>query len=110
MQSKAWIPMVALALAAVPLASAKSYGITLDSAVKAGGQQLAAGQYSLKVQGSNAVLVSSDTGRRFTLPVTVKKVDKKFSNTAVETIKAGDSDRVNAIDLGGSNVELDFGD
>ena len=110
MKRNAWIPTIALALAAVPLANAKSYDINLDTAVKAAGQQLAPGAYSLKLQGSNAILTSSDTGKRFTVPVTVKKVEKKFSNTAVEMRNTNGADRINAIDLGGSNVELNFGD
>jgi hypothetical protein len=110
MKRIAWAPILALALAAVPLASAKSYDITLDTAVKAAGQQLEPGAYSLKLQGSNAILVSNDTGKRFTLPVTVKKVEKKFSDTAVEMNKTDGTDHISAIDLGGSNVELDFGD
>ncbi len=110
MKWNAWIPTVVLALAAVPLASAKSYSIALDVAALAGPQQLAPGAYSVKVQGGNAVLTSADTGKRFTLPVTVKKTDKKFANTAVETVQTGGSDHLKAIDLGGSDVQLDFGD
>jgi hypothetical protein len=110
MKWNAWIPTVVLALAAVPLASAKSYSITLDTAAKAGAEQLAPGEYSVKVEGSNAVLTSSDTGKRITLPVTVKKTDKKFATTAVETTKTDGSEQLKAIDLGGSDEQLDFGD
>jgi hypothetical protein len=110
MRSNAWIPTIVLALTAVTLASAKSYDFTLDSAARAGSLQLAPGAYSLKLEGNTAILTSSDTGKRFTLPVTVKKVDKKFGYTAVETTKAEGPDHLNAIDLGGSNVQLDFSD
>ncbi len=110
MKWNAWIPTVVLALAAVPLASAKSYSFTLDTTAKAGALQLAPGAYSVKLQGNTAILTSNDTGKRFTVPVTVKKADKKFSYTAVETTTADGADHVNAIDLGGSNVQLDFSD
>ncbi len=110
MKWNAWIPTVVLALAAVPLASAKSYNITLDTAARAGAVQLAPGAYSLKLEGNTAILTSSDTGKRFTVPVQVKKADKKFGYTAVETTKTAGADHLNAIDLGGSNVQLDISD
>ena len=54
MTTKSLLLVATLALAGI--ASAKSYNITLSAPMKAGSVQLPAGEYSLKVQGSNAIL------------------------------------------------------
>jgi hypothetical protein len=98
----------ALALASLSLASAKSYDITLTQAAKAGSVQLAAGQYRLKVDGSNAVFTSVDGNKSVSVPVKVESAEKKFDQTAVETNDSNGASKVEAIELGGSTTKLEF--
>jgi len=98
----------ALALSSLSLLGAKSYDITLSSPAKAGPLQLAAGQYSVTLQGTNAVFTNEDSGKNFTAPVKVENKSKKFPYTAVEMSTANGSQQVNSIELGGSKTVLEF--
>lgn len=100
----------ALALASFSIASAKSYDIMLTEPAQAGALQLKAGEYHVKVEGANAVFTSVDTSKKFTAPVKVEKTGKKYDQTAVETNTANGTEKVQAIELGGSDTRLDFGD
>jgi len=101
----------ALAAATVTMASAKSYDIVFSDPVMAGNLQLQAGQYSLKVEGSNAIFTDQKTYQSFTAPI--KKIDnapKKFDETMVDTNKKGNVDLLQSIDLAGSTRILEFGE
>jgi len=98
----------ALALSTLSLVSAKSYDIMLTSASKLGGVQLAAGEYKLKVEGSNAVLTNMDSNKSVTVPAKIQNVDKKYSVTAVDTTDANGATKVDSIELGGSTTRLEF--
>lgn len=109
MTLKRLILVIALALAFVPLLSAaKSYEITIASTAMAGDLKLAAGQYTLKVEGTSAVFTNVNTGKRFTAPVKVMDGGKKFDDTVVEMTDTGGNARVVAINLGGSTTQLLF--
>ena len=97
-------------LALASLASAKSYDIILASPATAGKLQLSAGEYSLKVQGSNAIFTNVETGKSFTTAVKVQTGTKKFENTAVDTEKQNGADQIKSIELGGSTTQLDLGE
>ncbi len=102
-----------LALSSLAIASAKSaksYDITLSSPAKAGNIELRSGEYKVKVEGSNAVFTKLGTSETFTIPVKVENTGKKHDFTALETNKQNGTDRIKAIDLGGSNETLEFGD
>ena len=64
MTTKSLLLIATLALAGI--ANAKSYTITLSSPTKAGSVRLAAGEYSLKVQDSNAIFTNVQNGKTFT--------------------------------------------
>jgi len=98
----------ALTLASLSLASAKSYDIVLTEASKAGNVQLSAGEYRLKLEGSNAIFTNMDNNKRFTVPVKVQTTEKKFDETAVDTTKSNGAATVESIELGGSTTKLDF--
>jgi hypothetical protein len=104
---KKWFSVAVLVVSSLGLLSAKSYQITLTSPAKVGTLQLKAGQYSIKVDGSNAIF-TDDHNKKFTIPVKVGKGEKKFETTRVESVKDGDADRLNAIDLAGSETVLAF--
>jgi hypothetical protein len=108
MTTKSLLLIGTLALAGI--ASAKSYDIILSAPAKAGGVQLAAGEYSLKVQGSNAVFTNVETGKSFTTAVKSEDAGKKFSQTAVDTTSNNGSEQITVIELGGSSTQLELGE
>lgn len=99
---------VALALSTAAIASAKSYGFVLTSDAKAGSTQLTAGQYKVKVDGSNAIFTGGDKHQTVTVPVKIENMPTKFSATALDTVKQGDGLQINSIELGGSTTKLEF--
>ena len=99
-----------LAFSFLSLASAaKSYQITLADNTKVGKLQLAAGDYIVKVQGSNALFTNQNTAKTFTAPVKIENVSQKFDETAVDVNTAGGQNIVQDIQLGGTTTKLDFG-
>jgi len=97
-----------LSLASLTIVSAKSYEIVLSAPTKVGAVQLKAGQYTLKVQGSNAVFTDVDTSKTYTTPVKVENGNTKYDETKIQSSKQGDTDLVQEIDLGGSKTKLGF--
>ena len=97
-----------LAMSSLSVASAKSYNIAFPSRTVVGKAQLPAGDYTLKVEGANAVFTNVDSNKSVTTPVKIETVDKKFAATSVETTQDGDTQHVTDIELGGSNTKLDF--
>jgi len=97
-----------LSLASLTIVSAKSYEIVLSSPTKVGTVQLKPGQYTLKVQGSNAVFTDMETSKSFTTPVKVENGTTKFDETKIQSSKQGDTDQIQEIDLGGSKTKLGF--
>ena len=97
-----------LMLTGIWVANAKSYQITLGSQVKVGQTQLKAGEYSVDVKGNDATFRHAEGGKAVTIPVKVEKAGKKFDRTVVERVQDGDSERIKAIDIGGSDTQLEF--
>jgi hypothetical protein len=97
-----------LAMSILSIASAKSYSLAFTSPTMAGSTQLAAGVYTLKVEGSNAVFTNVDSNKSVTAPVKIENADKKYGVTSVETTREGDAQHINDIQLGGSNTKLEF--
>jgi hypothetical protein len=97
-----------LALSSLCILSAKTYELTLTSVTKAGSVQLKPGQYTLKIQGANAIFTDVNTSKSFTTPVKVQETDKKFDDTKVQSTKEGDTEKIEEIDLGGSKTKLGF--
>jgi hypothetical protein len=97
-----------LALSSLCILSAKTYELTLTSVTKAGSVQLKPGQYTLKIQGTNAIFTDVNSSKTFTTPVKVEATDKKFDDTKVQSTKDGDTEKIEEIDLGGSKTKLGF--
>src|ERR1039457_2781204 len=97
-----------LAMSILSIASAKSYTVSFTSRVTVGTAQLPAGEYSLKVNGSNAVFTNVDSNKSVTTPVKIENVDKKYGTTTVETTQQGNATRIEDIQLGGSTTKLEF--
>ena len=98
----------ALSLCGLAVAGSKSYNITLPVAAKAGAVKLAAGEYTVKVDGNTATFVDPHTRKSFTAPVKVGAAPHKYNYTAVETAPEGGEERITAIDLGGSTTKIEF--
>ena len=97
-----------LCLSSVGLVQAKSHHITLSEPTMAGSTMLPAGNYQVKLEGTNAVLLNVDKDKTYTAPVKVESEAKKFDQTAVLTSSASGESRIQAIELGGSNEKLQF--
>jgi|SRR5579872_5953717 hypothetical protein len=108
MTTKSLLLIATLALAGI--ANAKSYTIMLSAPTKAGSVRLAAGEYSIKVQDSNAIFTNVQSGKTFTTVVKTETADKKFDVTAVVTdSKDGDS-YITSVEFGGSHTKIELGD
>jgi hypothetical protein len=98
----------ALALSSLTIASAKSYNINLSAPTKAGSVVLKAGEYTVKVQGTNVVFTSEETAKHYSVPGKIEKGSGPYRKTVIETTKKGDTDQIDEIDLGGSSDKLTF--
>ncbi len=97
-----------LSISGLALAGSKSYDISLPVAAKAGSLQLPAGDYKLKIDGANATFMEPQTRKTFTAPIKMIAAPRKFNYTAVETAPEAGSERITAIDLGGSTNQVEF--
>lgn len=97
-----------LSLCSLAAAGSKSYDISLPVAAKAGSVQLPAGDYKVKIDGTNAIFMVPSTRQTFTAPIKVVQGTHKFNYTAVETAPEGGAERITAIDLGGTSNQVEF--
>jgi hypothetical protein len=97
-----------LAMLSLPIASAKSYAIAFRSPAMVGDTQLAPGEYTLKIEGSNAVFTNVENRKSVTAPVKIESVDQKFGETKIESRLEGTIQHIKDIQLGGSTTKLDF--
>ena len=88
------------------IAAAKSYQVTLDSVATAGTNELKAGQYEVKLEGSQVVFTDEDRGKSISVPVTVEHGAKKFSDTVLESTNKDGKVTIEAITLGGSDTRV----
>jgi hypothetical protein len=98
-----------LAMASFAFAAGKTYNVTLSKPAKVGSLQLAAGSYSVKVDGANAVFTDAKR-HSFTTAVKVESAPKKFEYTAVDSTETGATETVHSITLGGSVNKIQFGE
>jgi len=109
MTTRSLLIVGALTLSSLGIASAKSFDVILAAPAMAGDTQLKAGEYKLKVEGTQAIFTEAEGSRSFTIPVKVASADHKFGQTSVETSNQNGMDSIQAIDLAGSNTKLEFG-
>jgi hypothetical protein len=82
--------------------AASSYKVTLPSDLFAGDVQLKAGDYTLSLEGKEAVFTKGKTVIR--VPAIVDKNEKKFPETGLEI----SGSKIQSIDLGGTNIMIKF--
>lgn len=105
---KSFILAGALSLSAIAFAGTKSYDITLSAPAHVGSMVLAAGDYKLSMQGTNAVFTDAKTRKTFTAPAKVATSTKKYQYTAVDTAPDAGSEKITSIELGGSTTQIAF--
>jgi hypothetical protein len=98
---------VVLSLSSLCFAGQKSYDVIFSSPATVSGVKLPAGEYKVKVDGTNAVFTDSKA-KSVSAPVKVETGAKKFQFTAVDASKDGNVDKVNAIEFGGSTTRIEF--
>ena len=105
---KTFVLGIVLTLSSIMFAGTKSYQVVFSSVTKVGTVKLAPGEYTVKVDGANAVFTNNQNSKSVTTPVKVETGKKKFDYTAVDSTKDGDTEKVNSIELGGSTTVLAF--
>ena len=108
MTSKSFLIASALTFASLGIAGVKTYDITLNSPVKAGDSQLKAGQYKLRIEGTQATFTGENRDA-VTVPVTIEHAGQKFDQTAVETEDKDGVTSIHDIELGGSDTRVELG-
>ena len=96
-----------LALLIPILAVAKSYTFTITEPAVIGNSQLKAGDYHVKVDGSQAVVMDSD-GSRLDVTAMVESVERKFDWTSVGMSKADGAPRIVSVEFGGTRIKVVF--
>ena len=99
--------LLCLSLSAGSLPSSKQYSVSFIQPVQVGSVKLAAGDYKLKIDGSNATFINTHK-KEFSAPVKIEKVAKKAPVTAIETKEINGASEVSIIDLGGADFRLVF--
>lgn len=99
--------IVMFGLLVVALASAKTYTFTISDPAQAGTTQLKAGEYRLRLDGAQVVLIDQG-GRQIDAAATVEETDRKFDQTSVTTSDVDGIRRIESIQLGGSTSKVVF--
>jgi len=94
-------------LAGLPVASAKSFDVTIGEVSVVHNLRLKAGDYRLKLEGSNAIFTDAD-GNSFKTAVNVEQETKKFPDTEVLSTNDAGHERIEEIQLGGTKTKLKF--
>ncbi len=105
MTRKPILVVCALMLLVVGIASAKSYTFTLTGPATLGVLKLKEGEYSVKVNGTTAVITNPD-GKDLKVALKVENGTQKYNDTTVETSTKDGSTVINAIDLQGTTTKL----
>ncbi len=98
-----------LALLGVSLLSAKTYTITVTNSAKAGAAQLKPGDYKVKVDGSQAVLMDRK-GHTIATAAKVETSDHKYGETSIASSSADGTNRIESIQLAGTHDKIVFGE
>ncbi len=96
-----------LALLCVSLAVAKTYTFTITAPTYVGDAQLGPGEYRLKLDGSQIVLIEPN-GNRIEVVATLQEGNRKFDQTMLLTSAADGTNRIVAVELAGSKTSVVF--
>ena len=110
MTPKSFLIVGALALGSLGIASAKSYDFSIGSTAQMGQNTLKPGDYTVKLNGTEAVIVNVQSNKSFAVQVKVEHTGQKSEQTAVESRSKDGVDNIYKIDLGGSDTVLNLGE
>lgn len=108
MTKKSLFLVAFVSVCSLALAGTKSYAVVFDHPAAVGTVQLAPGEYKLTVESSTATFTDVRTKKSVSAPVKVETANRKFAGTAVDAVTEGKTERVLAIQLGGSTTKLEF--
>ena len=98
-----------LFVSTLAFAGPKSFTVVFDKPVTVGTVSLTPGEYKVKVDGSTAVFTNNFNYKSVSTAVKVETGDKKFKDTAVDSITSGAGQTINSIAIGGTTTKLEFG-
>jgi hypothetical protein len=91
------------------LAATKSYDVLIEQPAVAGAAKLAPGEYKLTVENGTATFTNVRTKATVSAPVKLETAKRKYERTALEAATEGKTERVEAVELGGSTTKVEFG-
>ncbi|MFY9727794.1 MAG: hypothetical protein WB579_08615 [Bryobacteraceae bacterium] len=97
-----------VSVCSLALAGTKTYDVVFAQQSVVGTLQLAPGEYKLKVENGTATFTDVLTRKSVSAPAKIETADQKFAHTAVDAFREGKTDRVAAIQLGGSTTKVEF--
>ena len=100
--------LILFAVFSLSIAGAKTFEITLDSAVKAGSVELKPGKYNLVLMEDSKVRFTSANGQTLETNAKLSTADKKFPSTQIDLKQMNGADHINEIDLGGTKTKIQF--
>ena len=106
---KSFVLGLMLSLSTLVFAGQKSFTVVFDKEATVGTVKLAPGEYKVKVDGGNAVFTNNNNYKTATTAVKVETSEKKFKETAVDSLKSGSGETVQSISVGGTTMKLGFG-
>jgi len=98
--------LLSCALAAVAIASSKTYKVKLFEQATVGGNVLKPGEYQVEVVDQKAVLRQGKTETQ--APVKVEEGSDKYADTTVRYLNADGKMQIREIHLGGTKTKLVF--
>jgi hypothetical protein len=102
-----WLALLCLGGSLV-VAAPKTYPVHLGYALMLGDVQLQPGDYKLKIEGTTATLVDPES-KAYKVTVKIATESRKYERTTVVTISPlKDEPRIKAIEIGGSNIRVEF--
>ena len=95
------------ALLTVSVVGAKNYSFTMTEPTQAGSVELRPDAYTLKVEGSQVLLINS-VGHQIEVMAKIETTDQKFNETAVFISKVDGVNRIQSIELAGTKSRIVF--
>jgi hypothetical protein len=99
---------LALSVFALGLASAASgYHVTLTAPMWAGSTELKAGDYQVQVENGKAIFKNKKN--TVEVPAKMETANTKFQTTALASSTSGGKEKLDAIEIGGTNTRIVMG-
>ena len=87
--------------------AASGHNVTLTSPMWVGGTELKAGDYQVQVENGKAVFKNKKN--TVEVPAKMETANSKFQSTALNSSTSGGKEKLEAIELGGTNMRIVMG-